>query len=64
MEIESSVGLLSGANRGLGRELGRLCNPSLAGHGQLKEETLRTRNHGPFGRKTILKTRTAHDRRS
>jgi hypothetical protein len=51
MEIESSVGLLSGANRGLGRELSRLCNPSLAGHGQLKEETLRTRNHGPFGRK-------------
>jgi hypothetical protein len=35
-----------------GRELGRLCNPSLPGHRQLKEETLRgTGNHSPFGRK-------------
>src|SRR5258707_8663359 len=40
-----------------GREPGRLCNPGLPEHRQLKEETLRgTRNHGPFGRKETLNT--------
>jgi hypothetical protein len=64
MGIESSVGLLSGANRGLGRVLGRLCNPSLAGHWQLKEETLRDQEPRPVRSKKDFKRRTARDRRS
>ena len=47
-----------------GRKLGRLCNPGLPGHRQLKEETLRGPGTTARSAEKDFKTRTARDRRS
>ncbi len=47
-----------------GREPGRLCNPGLPGHRQLKEETLRGPGTAARSAEKDFKTRTARERRS